>query len=223
MTLHTVSVAIMAHPSRAAYVAELQGKLDRPATVVWDEKQDRIDTGTRALLAGSPDATHHMVIQDDAIPLKDLVAGVEKILNNPRFSKDIPLCLYAGNVGTFTRHFNRQWKSSPFSWLLMQGMNWGVAVVIPRLELVPLVNFMLKPERREPQYDLRISRYFEFRRIKVWYPIPSLVDHRHGPSLLEGHGEGRHAWKFLGEEASALDFDFDGKFAIVNLTRKFIG
>jgi hypothetical protein len=36
---------------------------------------------------------------------------------------------------------------------------------------------------------------------------PSLVDHRDVPSLV-GHGGGRYAHKFIGENASALDIDW---------------
>lgn len=59
-----LSVAVMAHPARAAFVDELTGLLDRPAKVVWDERQDRWDTGRRAMLAYDPACTHHLVVLD---------------------------------------------------------------------------------------------------------------------------------------------------------------
>lgn len=220
--MQTVSVSIMAHPARADQVSKLQSKLDRPSVVTWDQKQDRIDTGTRALLSYDREATHHCVIQDDAIVPRDLITGIEKILNSPSMRKDVPLCLYAGNIKSFVRRFRQAERNGVYSWLLMSGLNWGVAVVIPTLEIDPLVSFMLNPVRREPQYDLRMSRYFEFKRIAVWYPIPSLVDHQHGPSLL-GQGDRRSAWKFIGEDASALDFKDTRKSAYISLTRRFIG
>src|SRR5690606_5759806 len=75
-----VSVAVMAHPDRAGFVDELCGRLDRDPTVVWDEIGDVWHTGRRAMLAYDPDADYHLVIQDDAVVCRDLVAGVEKAL-----------------------------------------------------------------------------------------------------------------------------------------------
>lgn len=218
--MYSLSVSIMAHPSRSAMVAELEAKLDYDPEVVWDEKSDRVDTGVRALRAFSTLATHHLVLQDDAVIPFDLVEGLAKIINNPVMRKDIPLCLYAGNVHQFAKFFRRKYEAGEFDWMQMKGLNWGVGVVVPVLDIEPLTNFMLT--RKEPQYDLRISRYYESRRQPVWYPVPSLVDHREGHSLL-GHGDGRHAWKFIGEDASALDFPTTARWVNLPLTRRFIG
>lgn len=65
----TLSVAIMAHPKREAMVADLLTRLDREVPVVWDQINDRHDTGARAMEAFDPACTHHLVIQDDvAVP-----------------------------------------------------------------------------------------------------------------------------------------------------------
>lgn len=202
-------------------VSKLLQKMDSVAEVVWDQKRDRIDTGIRALLAHSPSATHHMVVQDDAVIPHDLASGVSRILQDRSFRKDIPLCLYAGNVGIFAGKFERAFKVRDYSWMTMKGLNWGVAVVIPALDIEPLVSFM--QTRREPQYDLRISRYFEQKKTPVWYPVPSLVDHDDGPSLIEGHGSNRKAWRFVGENNSALNFDIHKGVIHLPLTRKFVG
>ena len=75
-----LSAAVMAHPSREAMVAELVDALDRPVEVVWDEINDRHDTGLRALRAADRSCTHHLVIQDDVVPCRDLLAGAERAL-----------------------------------------------------------------------------------------------------------------------------------------------
>jgi hypothetical protein len=65
----TLSVAIMAHPKRAALVDGILARLDRDdVPVIWDEQGSRWDTGRRAMLAYDPSCTHHVVIQDDIIP-----------------------------------------------------------------------------------------------------------------------------------------------------------
>lgn len=218
---HYTSVAIMAHPSRERMVEKLVERLDCALTVVWDDKQDRIDTGVRALRSMTPGATHHTVIQDDAIVPKYLVIGINRILDSPTFRKDVPLCLYAGNVGYFAGKFQQAFRRRPYSWITMTGLNWGVGVTIPALDIEPLTNFMLA--RSEPQYDLRMSRYFERRKVPVWYPIPSLIDHDPGPSLIEGHGHSRRAWRFIGEHNSALNFDMELGAVHLPLTRRHIG
>ena len=70
----------MAHPRRADMVAQLQAELDRPVKVVWDEVNDRHDTGIRAIEAFDPSASHHLVIQDDCVVPSDLLAGIERAL-----------------------------------------------------------------------------------------------------------------------------------------------
>ena len=52
---------------------------------------------------------------------------------------------------------------------------------------------------------------FEAEDIPVWYPWPSLVDHRESPSLVPGRGHsGRVAHQFIGVDTSALTIDFSG-------------
>lgn len=215
-----LSVAIMAHPAREAAVTRLVERLGGGVPVVWDEKRCRIDTGIRSLLAHDPGSTHHLVLQDDAVVPNDLIAGVMRLLEHPGTRRDVPFCLYAGNVGKFVYKFEQAFRKRTYSWMTMDGLNWGVAVILPTLDIEPLVNFMLT--RGEPNYDLRMSRYYESRRVKVWYPVPSLVDHDAGPSLICGHGDNRKAWRFIGEHNSAMNFDMDKGRIHLPLARRYI-
>lgn len=205
-----VSVAIMAHPRRQAFIPELQAKLDRPATVVWDDgTNSRWGTGRRALLAYDPEATHHLVLQDDAVIPRDLVAGVEAALAHA--PADVPLCLYVGKVRPYremvTEYVGRAANNA--SWLVMDRLNWGVAVVFPTRLIDDMVTWC--DNGRIPNYDSRMSSWLEAQGIPVWYPWPSLVDHRESPSLVPGRGHnGRIAHRFIGANASALDIDYSG-------------
>lgn len=205
-----VSVAIMAHPRRADFVPELEAALDRPATVVWDDgSNSRWGTGRRALLAYDPAATHHLVVQDDAVIPRDLVAGVETALQHA--PQDVPLCLYVGRVRPYremvTEYVGRAAEGA--SWLVMDRLNWGVAVVLP----VSLIEAMVAAcdTQSIPNYDSRMSAFFEDKGIEVWYPWPSPVNHRESPSLVPGRvGAGRVAHRFIGATTSALDIDYSG-------------
>jgi hypothetical protein len=214
-----LSVAMMAHPKRAAQVKWILGRLDRECTVVWDEKGDRWDTGRRAMLAYDPKATHHAVIQDDVIVCRDLCAGLERAL--VRVPTGSPLCGYVGKVrpsAETVRACVEKAQAEQASWITMHTLNWGPLVVVPTACIPEMVAYC-DTLRRVPNYDRRLSRYFELQRgIRTWYPWPSLVDHADGPSIVRGRmgtdrargNSTRIAWNFIGEEASALELDWGG-------------
>jgi hypothetical protein len=203
----SLSVAVMAHPRRADYVTELADHLDRPATVVWDQINDRHDTGARSLEAFDPAATHHLVVQDDAVVCRDLVAGLERALM--WCPQDVPLCLYVGRVKPFRREVERVVsRATDASWLTMGGIYWGVGIVVPTVDLAELTSWFRTST--VVNYDRRVSTWYQQQNRKVWYPWPSLVDHRGDQSLVAGHGAGRFAHRFLGADKSALDLDWSG-------------
>lgn len=216
--LPSVSVAIMAHPDRAAMVGELATQLDTPAVVVWDQIRDRHDTGIRAVEAFDPSATHHMIVQDDARVCRDLVRGVERaLLWTP---PDVPLCLYLGRVKPFGREVQQAVHRAEqgASWLSMRGIYWGVGVVLPVADIPELVEWYRSPAGDTvTNYDRRLSTWYSLQDRHVWYPWPSLVDHSDAPSLVNGHGRGRHAYRFAGAHVSALELDWSGP--VVDLPR----
>lgn len=186
----------------------LRGRIDADPPVIWDRHGDRWDTGRRALLAYDPSCTHHLVVQDDAVVCRDLVAGAaEAITATPG---DVPVGLYMGRtrprramVDRAVREAER--KQSP--WAVMHGPLWGVAVVIPTRHIPALVGWC--DERTSPNYDSRMAEWFR-NRFLCWYTVPSLVDHHPDePSLVPGRtAANRFAHRFIGENASALDVDW---------------
>lgn len=205
--MSTVSVAVMAHPRRERFIPELLEQLDRPAEVVWDQNNDRWDTGARSLLAYSAQATHHLVIQDDAIPCADLVAGLEAALDSlKRQTKPTPLGLYLSKASPYVRT-QHTWPAS-VRWVRKQGLASGVGLVMP-VELINAAVAWGASRRDISNYDTRVSRWLARQDIPVWHTWPSLVDHRNSPSLVPGRtGRGRHAGNFLGASASALSVDW---------------
>lgn len=204
------SVAIMAHQLRAHFIPDLLAALDRPAQLVLDERNDRWETGRRALLAHDPTATHHMVIQDDAIPCRDLVAGVEKALQYVPAGS--PLCLYLGRVKPFRRVIEPAATAAAAqgaSWLVMKETYWGPGIVLPTDQIADVVAWG-DAHPQMANYDRRVGRWYLGRSIPVWYPWPSLVEHRDSPSLVPGRAGGRHAHSFIGRDRSALEVDWSG-------------
>lgn len=209
-----ISIAVMAHTKRARFIPSLLDALDRKAVVVWDRHNDRIDTGRRSLLAYDPAATHHVVIQDDAIPCQDLAAGLEQAVEH---TGDHPLGLYFGATAP-NRITNRLIASvadrDGYRWIRMEGPIWGVGVCIPTGHIEELLaGYDRKQAVRN--YDARIQRWYRDRGVDCYYPWPSLVDHRdsdENPSLVPGRNtSGRVAFNFLGADRSAVEIDWDGE------------
>jgi hypothetical protein len=205
-----ISVAVMAHPRRAAWVEGLQRDFPQ-ATVAWDERGEEWHTGRRALLAYDQAATHHLVLQDDAIACPDLIEAAERAVGA---AGERPVSLYAGRVrpDAFLVYWSiRRARAAGIPWIELPGPRWGVAIIVPTAHIPGLVaagdayDFW--------QYDRKIGCWYEERGLKCWYTVPSLVDHRpleESPSLLAGndHEGSRQAHWFIGSDASPLEIDW---------------
>ncbi len=206
----SVSVAVMAHWSRREHVDDVLAKLDRPAAVVWDRYRHRWDTGKRALAAYHPAATHHLVIQDDALPCRELVASVEHILAYVPDGR--PVGLYYGTrrpPGTTWPQLDRDARRHGHSWIVTASSPmWGVALVLPVGHIDRLIDDV--DQRTHPSYDSRIKTWYARQSIEQWYPVPSLVEHRGVPSLATGRADERRAHEWIGGDVSAFDVDWTG-------------
>jgi len=218
-----ISTVIMAHPKREAFIPGLVDRLahrriphyTNKVEVIWDQHNDRIETGLRCLEAYDPQKSHHLIIQDDAIPCADLIVGLKWALKY--IPPDSPMCLYVGKIrpmNSVVIRYVRQTSDST-SWLVMNRINWGVGIVLPTNHIPGIIaNYTGLYHNKyvgHENYDRRVSLYFEeVSHQKVWYPWPNLVDHRDTPSLIEGRSGKRHAYNFIGESMSALDANFEG-------------
>jgi hypothetical protein len=188
-------------------------KLDYDAPVVWDEVNDAWDTGRRALLCHPSSATHHVVIQDDAIVCHDLIAGVRQMLEF--VPSETPVGLYVGGFPARRSHWKtmiRRAENAGHCWIADRtGSMWGVALVIPTTHIRAIVS---QGDRvtRQLLYDGRIRRWYFNSKITGWYTVPSLVDHRTGdgePSMIPRRVNlARSAYRFIGETGSALDVNW---------------
>lgn len=203
-----ISAALMCHPSRERFVAELTEQLPS-AEVVWDQDNDRWSTGRRSLLAFDPAAELHVVVQDDALICPDFLAGAEVAAS---VAGERPVALYTGKVRPHAQTVTpavRYARKAGIPWLAMEGPWWGVAIVLPT-SLIPSLVKWCDEHPRTANYDRRIAHYFTAQRIDCWYTIPSLVDHRpvaENPSLVRGRTGNRQAHWFIGER-SPLEIDW---------------
>jgi hypothetical protein len=176
---------------------------------VWDQKNDRWDTGRRSWEAHDPNADWHLVIQDDAIVCRDLHAAIEKAAD--RIPKKAIASLYVGTRRPLAPRVEKaviQAREEKASFIVMQALNWGVGIMAPTWTIEEMLPWCDREDY--PNYDRRVGRYY-LRKMgfHTWCTWPSLVDHAEVESLC-GHGPGRVAHEFLGEDRSALDIDWGG-------------
>lgn len=206
----TLSTAIMAHPSREHFVSTLVESLDRPVEIVWDSgDNNRWNTGYRSMKAYDPECSHHLVVQDDSIVPLNLIAGVEEACNH--IPTDAVMCLYIGRTRKFWRKVMMTGIKVPRTpaWIIMGQIHWGPGVVFPTHMIEEMLDWCDTKCHIE-NYDKRMSRWCEVKGAEVWYPWPSMLDHKESPSLVPGRGhKNRVAEWYMGSNKSALEEDWN--------------
>lgn len=192
----TVSLAIMAQQQRAPWVAELVEQLGG-VPVAWDLRLDRGPLESvwpirrEAMLAFEPGAALHVVLQDDAILCRDFRARTEALVE--REGAGIAYSLYyrhdERSLGFRFSDTNPPMRVKAESGLELGGFRherlaYGVAIVLPTAVIPRLVADCDRMEDIR-QDDHRINVWLQKAEIPVFYPLPSLVDHR-------SEGEGRN-------------------------------
>lgn len=208
-----VSCTVMAHPDRAAHVEMLRHHLDREVSTVWDQEGPpsgnaaRVWRNARAgWLEHDPAATHHLLIQDDALVCEDLLAGLEAAL---AFApQDAIVSPYLG----MGRHVPMRWEHAANAataagarWIRTGKLMWGVAIVMPTFLIEPMIAYA---DRCSPTVsdDMRVAGFAERFDREVWYTWPSLVNHHRIPSLTKHRASDRVARRWLPGSALALDW-----------------
>ncbi len=194
----TFSYNIMAHPDRSEYIPELKEKLGN-VKVIWDKNNDIWDTRKRCL-------EHHLsmgkdfsiTIQDDAIVTDDFKEKAEAFINEK--GEDV---LY-----NFYMQFN---KLSPEEFLdsvkkgyiVKEKLISEIAFAMP----TRLIKDVIEHCDEKAREGVRVScgtmqSYLKTIVDKVYFTMPSLVDHRQITSIYREitHGRtqevGRYAWWF---------------------------
>lgn len=220
----------MAHPSRTEAVKDLGDRLDREVEVVWDRGLGEWDTASRAWLIGMQRVSdYHLVLQDDVLPARDLLGGVESILSKIGGIENNLMSLFFGSSLLV-----KDWELGPggtgelietprhkqvtracdvaehigASYIEMPGPIWGPAFLMRTVDIPEMLKWC---EGKDEVYDTRITLWcIETGRV-CYQTYPSLVEHKDLESLvLPGRTHARVARKFLGADVSALTFDPTG-------------
>ncbi len=210
-----LSIAIPQHPSRTEMVREMMKQLDlddRKMSVLVDHDLQGVWANSRlAWLDRDLDATHHLVMEDDVLPCRDLLAGIEQavsFLPNKKlitsFFTEEPWIYKAMSRGYI-------WAEAP--WTTAQ------ALVLP----VELVDEWIEWTDRWMGHiasiaaDHRLVCWAITHNVDIWHSCPSLVEHL-GAGTTTTTETGKpdfktpgYSAKFIGEHKSALDIDWNWK------------
>ena len=196
-------VRIQQHPDRAALVEErlLPRLAGLPVEIVEHSAipPDPL-TGYRLCLAGVPDNyTHVLVIQDDAIPCRNLAAVL------PLVAREVPVCLFLPNMAMRTRAFLRRGIGIEGRWVTIHHTDWVpvVAVLWPVRKVEHFLDWYehRPPARhRETSDDAMVGRWMRRNSQTVLATFPSLVEHPDDvPSTWRTHRQPRRALNFIGD------------------------
>jgi hypothetical protein len=225
----SLSVSIMAHKARADSALAIQRKIsedagwERRVPICWDpnpvpsrDPAQRWATGRAAWEAGiAAGAEWHMVLQDDVLVTRDLIAGLERALDQMPAREGL-VSAYTGTGRPDQANVRRALRvadDNGHSWMSTKSLNWGLAIIAPTWTIPDMLSWCSSPQWRRARvanYDYRIGVYYRDRKKwRTWHTVPSLVEHADGESLV-GHGRGdRVAHRFIGEKSSALEVDWN--------------
>lgn len=146
------------------------------------------------LVSRAPDATHHLVLQDDflpAMPFLSLVAGALAV------KPDVPVALFT------MRQVINQARDADSSWAVSPEGLWGGSTVIPAAWSAEFLAW--ERAHIDPDYvhdDRRLVVFLHHTgRLPVWHTVPSLLQHTDAPSALG------HAWRMFGQPRQATWFE----------------
>lgn len=218
MSQRIITIGFMAVAERFDMVrrtaAQLRGRDFARAVVTLDRVKDTWDTARRCWIDGAArgaeiGATHHLLLQDDALLCLDFMDGVRNALDN---APEHAVYFYCG------RGECEEAQAKGLSWVSLPEVMSAVAVCIP----TPWIAEFLAWDRDhaheiEPRWrkhdDWRLARFLKATGRRAWATVPSLVEHGGVNHSVMGHpgsigGRPRMAKVWIGDDVSAASIDF---------------
>ena len=208
----SLSVSVMHVPDVAARRASLTTLLralgrSHEIQIVKDVKRQGVwPTARKAWMgAGMRGETHHLLIQDDALPCRDLIATCELFID---LAPNAPFCLFDMSKAT------KEAVASGTNWVSRGSLSSSLGLLMPvslARAAIDWADYCVTPTLVHD--DVRFSMYFQAIGRLVLLPAPSLVEHVGDESLvgnprfLPGRKE-RKASLFIGADVSGLSIDW---------------
>lgn len=185
----------MAHPSRVEYFGYLRDTIgDCTIPISVDDGCGIWENCKRAWRAHDKDADWHLVLQDDAIICENFKERLQDVIIKAKEKK----CVASLFFGKRTLLMDVGKEGMKHGFVIKGMLHWGLAICLPVELIEPMIRFGDK--MNIPQDDARISNFLMKRKIGIYYPLPSIVDHRITKSLVGDLGPARVAYKFIDHE-----------------------
>jgi hypothetical protein len=193
---------IQHHPARSEILSRITDRLDGEAEVVTDPHPDARDRSPwrtyRECLALPPRwCSHLLVLQDDAIPCRNLLAACRMI------ARDVPVCLFLAGAPVrtareATRAARRGERFVPVfatDWVPVVAVLWPVDLAQAVLDWAGENRLPGDPNPRSD--DAVVGRWARKTKQEVVATVPSLVQHPDDqPSTIGKKArQGRSAWR----------------------------
>ncbi|MGN9787645.1 hypothetical protein ACTMTF_39905 [Nonomuraea sp. ZG12] len=196
-----VSVAIMHHPARAHLVdALVRACLPLVARVVTDPEpagvRSPLRTAKRAWAAVGEGATHHLVIQDDALLCDGFAAQVQAaVAARPRHV----VALYSDWNSPQNSYLVRRAAAAGAAWAPLSRTDWApaVALLMPADRARELAAYLAPIPDEVIDDDELIAQFCRERRLPMLATVPHLVEKGNVESLT-AHEDLYHATVFAG-------------------------
>ncbi|PZT77056.1 hypothetical protein DNK56_27920 [Streptomyces sp. AC1-42W] len=187
-----LSVVIMTHPNRAEHLAELIAACAplTPRTVVDPDPgsfRSALRTAKAAWAAVSTGATHHLVLQDDVVPVPDFARQVRDAIEaRPRDA----IALYSNWNSPQNSYLVRRAAACGSAWAPLSPVEWTptLGLVLPADEARQLAAHLAPIPDEVADDDQMVVLYCQEAGLPVFATVPHLVDHRGAPSLSEHPG-----------------------------------
>jgi hypothetical protein len=146
-----------------------------------------------------PDAEWHTVIQDDAIICDNFLQKAEEVILKAKEilkTEDYIISFYYGFRQSARREAEDALKAG---YWVNAYPKWGVAICMRTKLIEEMIGFcdVFPISAMGTADDARIAKFIRSKGMPVYFPMPSIIDHRHGKSLVGDPGEWRNAYKFI--------------------------
>ncbi|GAA4715888.1 hypothetical protein Prum_003800 [Phytohabitans rumicis] len=197
-----LSAVVMHHPSRRDRIpALLRGCVPLDVRVVTDPDpggpRSPLRTAKLAWAAIAPGATHHLVLQDDAVPCAGFAEQVRAaVAQRPAHG----IALHTDWLSPQNGYHARRAALVGAAWAPLSPTEWAPALgfLLPATAARELAGYLAAVPDEVKDDDQMIVRFCRGRALPTVATVPHLVDNANLPTLTTGHSGVHHATVFAG-------------------------
>ncbi len=179
----SISVTIMAHKNRAYRIPYLRSMLGDALASIDDGSLGIYKNSKQSWLMHDFRSEFHLVIQDDAVVCRNFYDQLSGVLKKATYMKSIDtvFCLYFRlkkdlQKKVFVDFNEKAINGAKEGFFIDKNLRYGLALMVPTVLIKKMIFEADKLEHLGNHDDTRYSTFFSKNDIKVFYPLPSIVD-----------------------------------------------